>query len=75
MRSIQHHINGQSVGEANQETQAVLNPATEEQVAEIQHATLEEVNKAVASARAAFNDWSEASIAQRTKLLLSLIHI
>lgn len=69
MRSIQHHINGQSVGEANQETQAVLNPATEEQVAEIQHATLEEVNKAVASARAAFNDWSEASIAQRTKLL------
>ncbi len=69
MRSIQHHINGQSVGEANQETQAVLNPATEEQVAEIQHATLEEVNKAVASARAAFNDWSEASIAQRAKLL------
>ena len=69
MRSIQHYINGQSVDIANQKTHAVLNPATEEQVAEIQHATSKEVNKAVASAKAALSDWGEASIAQRTKLL------
>ena len=69
MRSIQHYINGQSVDIANQKTHAVLNPATEEQVAEIQHATSKEVNQAVASAKAALSDWSEASIAQRTKLL------
>ena len=69
MRSIQHYINGQSVDIANQKTHAVLNPATEEQVAEIQHATSEEVNQAVASAKAALSDWSEASIAHRTKLL------
>ena len=36
---------------------------------EIQHATSEEVNQAVAAAKAALSDWSEASIAQRTKLL------
>ena len=69
MRSIQHYINGQSVDIANQKTHAVLNPATEEQVAEIQHATSEEVNQAVAAAKAALSDWSEASIAHRTKLL------
>ncbi|MCH2616680.1 MAG: CoA-acylating methylmalonate-semialdehyde dehydrogenase [Acidimicrobiales bacterium] len=69
MRSIQHYINGQSVDIANQKTHAVLNPATEEQVAEIQHATSKEVNQAVASAKAALSDWGEASIAQRTKLL------
>ena len=69
MRSIQHYINGQSVDIANQKTHAVLNPATEEQVGEIQHATSEEVNQAVAAAKAALSDWSEASIAQRTKLL------
>ena len=69
MRSIQHYINGQSVDIANQKTHAVLNPATEEQVAEIQHATSKEVNQAVASAKAALCDWGEASIAQRTKLL------
>ena len=69
MRSIQHYINGQSVGIATQKTHSVLNPATEEQVGEIQHATSEEVNQAVAAAKAALSDWSEASIAQRTKLL------
>ena len=69
MRSIQHYINGHSVDIANQKTHAVLNPATEEQVAEIQHATSEEVNQAVAAAKAALSDWSEASIAHRTKLL------
>ena len=69
MRSIQHYINGQSVDIANQKTHAVLNPATEKQVAEIQHATSKEVNQAVAAAKAALSDWSEASIAKRTKLL------
>ena len=69
MRSIQHYINGQSFDIANQKTHAVLNPATEEQVAEIQHAASEEVNQAVAAAKAALSDWSEASIAHRTKLL------
>ena len=52
MRSIQHYINGQSVGIATQKTHAVLNPATEKQVAEIQHATSKEVNQAVAAAKA-----------------------
>ncbi|MBD30291.1 MAG: methylmalonate-semialdehyde dehydrogenase (CoA acylating) [Acidimicrobiaceae bacterium] len=69
MRSIQHHINGQRVDEGNQKTQAVLNPASEEQVAEMQLATSKEVNQAVAAAKSAFNEWSEASIAKRTKLL------
>ena len=69
MRSIQHYINGQSIEVANQKAHAVLNPATEEQVAEMQHATSKEVNQAVSSAKSALASWSEASIAQRTKLL------
>ena len=63
------HLNTCPVGIATQKTHAVLNPATEKQVAEIQHATSKEVNQAVAAAKAALSDWSEASIAKRTKLL------
>jgi len=68
MRRIQHYINGQSIN-SSEATSKVLNPATGQQVAEIFIATEKEVDLAVSSAKSAFVDWSNTSIAQRTKLL------
>ena len=69
MRSIQHHIDGQSVNSNSPSTQEVLNPATTERVAEIQIASASETDQAVQAAKSAFLQWRDTSIAKRTKLL------
>jgi malonate-semialdehyde dehydrogenase (acetylating)/methylmalonate-semialdehyde dehydrogenase len=46
-----------------------LNPATGEKAAEIQIATPRDIDRAVQAAKSAFDQWSDTSIAQRTKLL------
>lgn len=69
MRSIQHRIDGQSVDSSELNMQDVLNPATGEKAAEIQIATPTDIDKAVQAAKSAFDQWSDTSIAQRTKLL------
>lgn len=69
MRRIQHYINGQSIDSSEALANKVLNPATGDQVAETIVATTQEVDLAVLSAKTAFGDWSNTSIAHRTKLL------
>ena len=55
-------------------TVPTINPATEESVADIASAAVEDANKAVAAARAAFDDgrWSGKSAASRAKVLLKI---
>jgi acyl-CoA reductase-like NAD-dependent aldehyde dehydrogenase len=53
-------------------TLTVLNPATEEPIAELEQAGLEEVDQAVARARAAFPGWRAVGIADRARLLRRL---
>ena len=57
--------------EASGGTLDVLNPATEEKIAEIALATLEDVDRAVAAARAAFDsgEWGRMSGGERERLL------
>lgn len=51
----------------------VLNPGTEEVIAEVQSGTEADVDRAVASARRAFEDgWSETTPAERARMLLKL---
>ena len=69
MRRIQHRINGEIVNPSSDAANEVLNPATGEQVADIFLATEREIDLAVTSAKAAFADWRNSSVAQRTKLL------
>ena len=69
MRTIEHWIGGQSVTANSGRTSAVFNPATGEQTAELQLASVETVNQAVAAAKAAFETWGNASLSQRTKVL------
>jgi acyl-CoA reductase-like NAD-dependent aldehyde dehydrogenase len=50
----------------------VLNPATEEPVAELEEAGAEEADAAVAAARAAFPDWAAVAPGDRARLLRGL---
>jgi aldehyde dehydrogenase (NAD+) len=69
-------INGEFVDAANGETFETINPATGEIIASIAKAGVEDVNRAVHSARAAFNgEWRSASPLMRQKLMLALAEL
>jgi aldehyde dehydrogenase (NAD+) len=58
------------------QTYTTISPATEEPLAEVAQATPEEVGKAVAAARAAFeNGWSAAPASERSKYLYRIARI
>ena len=71
MKPIHHLIDGVAVPSTSGNTTPVFNPATGKQSAELDLASIEEVDAAVASAQAAFEDWSVTSIARRTKLMFN----
>ena len=53
-------------------TLTVVNPATEEPIAELEQAGIEEVDAAVVRARAAFGAWRAVGVADRARLLRRL---
>jgi malonate-semialdehyde dehydrogenase (acetylating)/methylmalonate-semialdehyde dehydrogenase len=69
MNQIHHLISGAAVEATSGRTSPVFNPATGQQTAELGLASPADVDNAVASAQAAFADWSQQSIARRTKLM------
>ncbi len=71
MQTIQHYIGGESVLAASGRALAVYNPATGQQTAEVELADVNEVDAAVASSAAAFEEWRQTSLAARTKLMHS----
>ena len=75
METIQHYVSGATLACQSGRTHPVFNPATGEQSAAVGLAGVEEVDAAVASARAAFEDWRNTSLAARTKLLHSFRNV
>ncbi|MEM7286831.1 MAG: CoA-acylating methylmalonate-semialdehyde dehydrogenase [Actinomycetota bacterium] len=69
MNRIHHLIDGTTVEGTSGNTSPVFNPATGEQTGELALASVEEVDAAVASAKAAFESWQATSVAARTKLM------
>jgi 5-carboxymethyl-2-hydroxymuconic-semialdehyde dehydrogenase len=70
MKTIDHLIHGQSVaGRSYFET---VNPATQEVLAEVAAGGEDEVNAAVASAKAAFPAWAQTPAPERAKLIRKL---
>ncbi len=69
MKQIHHLIDGEQVAGTSGRTSPVFDPATGEQTGELSLASVEEVDRAVTSARAAYAEWSQVSIAKRTKLM------
>jgi len=62
LRTITHWIDGAEDKGAGDRTAPVYNPATGEQQAEVLLATADDVDRAVASAHAALDDWSQSSL-------------
>jgi aldehyde dehydrogenase (NAD+) len=67
------YINGGWSAPASPASLAVVNPATEQVVAQVASGSAEDIDRAVAAARAAFAGWSATSTASRA-LLLGKIH-
>ncbi len=67
-----HHrmfIDGDWADAGSGETAAVVNPATEEEIAQVPKGDASDVDRAVAAARAAFDTWSQSTPQDRAKAL------
>ncbi len=64
-------IDGEAVSSEG-ETEPVMNPATGEEIAQAPNSTPADVDRAVRAARAAFDQWSSRTPAQRSGALLAL---
>ncbi|MDI4638708.1 MULTISPECIES: CoA-acylating methylmalonate-semialdehyde dehydrogenase [Halomonadaceae] len=71
VREIPLYIDGQPVPSESGEWRDVLNPATQEVVARVPFCTSDEVDRAVASARAAFKTWRKVPLAKRMRIMLA----
>ena len=69
MKQIEHWVDGKSTTGSGTRTGPVFNPATGEQTGVVVFAAAEDVDAAVRSATAAFEQWSQTSLAARTKIL------
>ncbi|XVU24720.1 aldehyde dehydrogenase family protein [Actinoplanes sp. CA-054009] len=63
------YLGGEWAAPTSTETIAVENPATEEVLAHVPAGTAEDVDRAVAAARAAFEGWAATPMAQRAEVL------
>jgi betaine-aldehyde dehydrogenase len=70
---LQNFIDGEFVAAAEGGTDAVLNPATGEEIAQVASSTQADVDRAVAAARKAFDSgWSTATPGERSLALLKI---
>jgi malonate-semialdehyde dehydrogenase (acetylating)/methylmalonate-semialdehyde dehydrogenase len=70
-RTIRHRIGGEETSGNSTRTAPVYDPATGEVQAEVVLAEPADVDAAVAAARAAFEEWSEASVSRRAKVMFA----
>src|SRR2546423_4503029 len=68
LRRTSHWIGGKSVAGESSRSGPVWNPATGEQQAEVDFASVEEIDAAVAAAKAAFPAWRATSLSRRAEL-------
>jgi betaine-aldehyde dehydrogenase len=74
VETLSNFIDGERVGSEG-ETEAVLNPATGEALAQAPVSTPEDVDRAVKAARRAFATWSRTTPAQRAQALLEMASV
>jgi aldehyde dehydrogenase (NAD+) len=64
-----NYINGEWTSSATENLHDIINPATEESIGQVAYGTSDDVDLAVAAARAAFADFSQWTVQQRIDLL------
>jgi malonate-semialdehyde dehydrogenase (acetylating)/methylmalonate-semialdehyde dehydrogenase len=67
--TVNHWIGGQHVAAKSGRAGAVHNPATGEVIAEVGFASAEEVDRAVATAKAAFVEWRATPLSRRAEVM------
>ena len=70
--ALGHFVGGRAIAGTSGRTGPVFNPATGQQTGAVALASADELDHAVATARAAFEDWRFASIARRTEAMFNL---
>src|SRR3954471_16110115 len=70
--TLQNFVDGERVDPASDATSVVLNPATGEELAQAPDSGAEDVDRAVAAARGAFEGWAAATPGERALALLRL---
>ncbi|WP_435609704.1 CoA-acylating methylmalonate-semialdehyde dehydrogenase [Pseudomonas knackmussii] len=68
--TVKLFIDGKPVESTSSEWREVINPATQEVLARVPFATTAEVDRAVASAKAAFKTWKKTPIGTRARIFL-----
>ncbi|MFB3076445.1 MAG: aldehyde dehydrogenase family protein, partial [Lysobacterales bacterium] len=68
-----HYINGRLVDNTSSQVEDIINPATGESIGKVAYGTAQDVDRAVAAARAAFKDYSRWTVEQRLDLLGRII--
>ena len=68
-----HYINGEWVASRGGSLHDIVNPATEEPIGQVAFGTAEDVDRAVAAARGAFDDFSQWTVEQRLELLQRIV--
>jgi betaine-aldehyde dehydrogenase len=69
---LQNFIDGEFVDPAEGATEEILNPATGEPIAEAPLSTAEDVDRAVAAAKRAFEGWADTTPGERSLALIRL---
>jgi malonate-semialdehyde dehydrogenase (acetylating)/methylmalonate-semialdehyde dehydrogenase len=72
MNRISHWIDGQVVESSSGRSGTVWNPATGERAASVDFASVDEVDRAVAVAKAAFPAWRATNLSRRAEVLFHL---
>ena len=72
MNRISHWIDGSLVGGTSGRSGVVFNPALGEQSADVDFASADEVDAAVAAAKAAFPGWRNTSLSRRAEVMFHL---
>jgi len=72
LKLIGHWIGGETVRGESERKGPVYNPATGEQSGEVDFASVEEIDRAVAAAKAAFPEWRRWSLSKRADLMFRI---
>jgi malonate-semialdehyde dehydrogenase (acetylating)/methylmalonate-semialdehyde dehydrogenase len=67
--TLAQYIDGQHQSSDSSRSQAIINPALGEAIGEVQFATEQQVEQAIASASKAFDSWSQTPALKRAKIL------
>lgn len=75
MTEFRHFINGETVEGQSGRFGDVFNPSTGEVAGQVPFASKEEVEAAIASAQAAFEEWSRTSVVKRSRVMFKFLEL